>query len=315
MNLTGTHRPSSFGFNLVRHPPLSRTWALLVLAIAFALIFWLDLATGSAPVHHLYYLPIIFAAVRFRARGAFFAVLAAVVCYHVANRDFLTWHYQESDILRIVIFIAVAVIVERQTAYVRHLHELATTDDLTGLDNLRAFEARLEQMFHAARQHRRPLALIALDLDRLKSLNDVHGHLAGAEAVQHVGQVLATRLPAESAACRYGGDEFVIALPRCGEAEAAEIAEDLRGAVHALAPVLAGIEFPVGTLSISVGIACWSAERAPADQTFDAQTTGRALFHAADAALYAAKRDGRNCIRTDTARRTEPVSASDPARG
>lgn len=108
---------------------------------------------------------------------------------------------------------------------------------------------------------------------------------------------MATRLPSDSAACRYGGDEFVIALPLLGEAESVVVAEDLRGAVNALAPVLAGIEFPVGTLSISVGLACWTLdERAPNDVTFDAQMTGRALFHAADAALYAAKRAGRNRI-------------------
>jgi diguanylate cyclase (GGDEF)-like protein len=295
MNLTGNSPRSTF--RLVEHPPLSRPWALLALAVAFGLIFWLHLVTGSTPVHHLYYLPIIYATVRFRGRGAFLAVLTAVVLYHLANPAVWSWHYEESDILRIAMFIAVAVIVERQTAYVRHLHQLATTDDLTGLHNLRAFEARLAHMFHAACEQRRPIALLALDVDRLKSLNDVHGHLVGAEAVQTVGGILAARLPRESAACRYGGDEFVVALPWCGHVDAAGIAEDLRGAVNALAPVLAGIAFPVATLSISVGVACWAIdENTPLEKPFDAAMTGRALFREADAALYAAKNGGRNRI-------------------
>jgi two-component system, NtrC family, C4-dicarboxylate transport sensor histidine kinase DctB len=299
MNLTGVSRPS--GFHFIEHPPLSRSWAFVALIVAFGLIFWLDLDTGSAPVQHLYYLPIIFAAVRFGGRGGFLAALSAVVLYHVANHIAWTVHYEESDILRIAMFVAVALIADRQTAYARHLHRLAMTDDLTGLHNLRAFEARLEEMLRDARQRRTPLSLLVLDLDRLKSLNDVHGHLAGAEAVRTVGSVLATQLPADAAACRYGGDEFVVALPRVDEAAALAIADHLRRAVNALAPVLAGIAFPVATLSISVGVACWTAEpgaqtRVDPKEPFDAALAGRTLFHAADVALYAAKRGGRNRI-------------------
>ena len=79
------------------------------------------------------------------------------------------------------------------------------TDDLTGLHNLRSFEERLRIMVRVARETKTPLSLLVLDLDRLKSLNDVHGHLAGAEAVRTLGEVLAARLPRESTACRYGG--------------------------------------------------------------------------------------------------------------
>jgi diguanylate cyclase (GGDEF)-like protein len=253
-------------------------------------------------VHHLYYLPIIFATVRLGGRSGLLTAVVAAVLYHVANRDILAGlNYRESDVLRIAMFIAIAVIADRQTAYAHHLHRLAMTDDLTGLHNLRAFEARLESMLHAARDRRMPLALLVLDLDRLKSLNDVHGHLAGAEAVQNVGHVLAAQLPSASAACRYGGDEFVIALPQCGQTEAVGIAEDLRRAINALAPVLAGIPFPTATLSISVGVACWTVAQSTAlNEPFDADMTGRALFRAADAALYVAKRDGRNRIGVET---------------
>lgn len=132
-----------------------------------------------------------------------------------------------------------------------------------------------------------------LDLDRLKSLNDAHGHLAGAEAVRTVGQLIAAGVPGEAVACRYGGDEFVVALPRTTRDRARQIAEGLRHAVQATAATLAGIPFPPGTLSISIGIA---------GRTFEAgaregdEQAGEALFRQADGALYIAKARGRNGI-------------------
>ena len=126
------------------------------------------------------------------------------------------------------------------------------TDDLTGLHNLRSFEARLASLVAAARENRSELSILVLDLDRLKQLNDVHGHLAGADAVRTVGHILADRLPSEAVACRYGGDEFVIAVPGCGAPRVEELANDLRTAVNSVAPVLAGKNRETGTLSISI---------------------------------------------------------------
>jgi two-component system, cell cycle response regulator len=102
-------------------------------------------------------------------------------------------------------------------------------------------------------------------------------------------------------ACRYGGDEFVIALPECDEWRARAFADELRGAVNTFAPVLAGVSFPAGTLSISVGIASTAntglvgsiPDRS--DEAHD-DAAGEALFRAADAALYAAKAGGRNRV-------------------
>ena len=106
------------------------------------------------------------------------------------------------------------------------------------------------------------MSLLVLDLDRLKSLNDTHGHLTGAEAVRTVGHILGSQLPADAVACRYGGDEFVVALPRRSEADVLGIADGLCRAVHESAPTLAGKRFPAGTLSISVGVAHrnWTVE-------------------------------------------------------
>ena len=132
-------------------------------------------------------------------------------------------------------------------------------------------------------------------------MNDTHGHLAGAEAVRTVGHLIAGRLPEGAVACRYGGDEFVIALPDCDERKARTFADQLRLAVSAAGPVLAGLAFPPGTLSISVGIASTSNTGPPelnADRDAAAHDVlmGEALFRAADGALYAAKAGGRNRV-------------------
>lgn len=268
------------------------------MVVALAAIFALDRATGDAPVQHLYYLPIIVAALTFGRLGGIAASLAAIILYHLANESLFTPGRAEPDIVQIALFIAVGVVTARLVSDADRLRRLATTDDLTGLHNLRSFEARLAKMLRAARQEKVPLSLLVLDIDRLKSLNDRYGHIAGAEAVRTVGQIIAAHLPSGAVACRYGGDEFVIALPQCTPARAEEIAVGLRQAVSAAAPVLAGHHLPAATLSISVGVACRAfdvqALRVRAVGTNDQE--GEALFRSADDALYRAKAGGRNRV-------------------
>jgi diguanylate cyclase (GGDEF)-like protein len=151
------------------------------------------------------------------------------------------------------------------------------------------------------------MALLVLDLDRLKALNDRHGHLTGAEAVRLVGHIIADCVPLDAVACRYGGDEFAIAIPRCAPDACRDVADTLREAVHASAPLLAGHQFARGTLSISVGAACRVIGRSGARvaaATRDADD-GEALFRCGDRALYQAKRGGRNRIWVDAAETAE----------
>ena len=194
------------------------------------------------------------------------------------------------------VFMAAGLVAAKLADDGRRLHRLAITDDLTGLHNLRLFEIELGTMMRAARVTNAPLSLLVLDIDRLKALNDEYGHLAGAEAVRTVGHVIAEHLPADAVACRYGGDEFAIAMSRSA-AEAGSLADDLRRAVLARAPVLAGVHFPEGALSISVGLAsrCFDRPVIAVDQP-PPDRESEALFHAADMALYAAKNSGRNRV-------------------
>jgi diguanylate cyclase (GGDEF)-like protein len=261
-------------------------------------VFALDRTTGAAPVQHLYYLPIIVAGFRFQMRGGVLAGLSAIVLYHLANPHLLTTRYGESDLLQIVLFMAVGVISARLSRDARRLQLLAMTDDLTGLHNLRSFEGHLAMMVRTARERRTRLVLLALDVDRLKTLNDQYGHMTGAEAVRLIGHIIAERLPPEAMGCRYGGDEFVIAMPHGGLRGGQQLADDLCRAVRDCAPVLAGRPFAAGTLSISVGVvsAAFNPGGGAADLARRDREDGESLFGEADAALYRAKINGRNQV-------------------
>jgi diguanylate cyclase len=218
--------------------------------------------------------------------------------YHLANPHLLTFRYGESDLVQIVLFLAVGLITAKLTLNTQRMRQLAMTDDLTGLHNLRSFEAQLVTMVRSSRESHAPLAVLVADVDQLKLLNDEFGHLTGAEAVRTVGRIIGRRLPPGAVACRYGGDEFVIAIPQCTLFLAHKVADNLCRAVSDTSPVLAGRSFAAGTLSISVGASWASFDRSaplPASSHRDVET-GESLFRAADAALYRAKAGGRNRV-------------------
>jgi diguanylate cyclase (GGDEF)-like protein len=278
--------------------PFSTRWALALIGLGLLSVFLLDRATGGVPFQHLYYLPIIFAALRFGKRGGLGSSLAAVGLYHAANPALLRFSHGERDAVQVALFFVVGLVTARLHEDARRLEALAGTDDLTGLHNLRAFEQRLRPLVRSSRRARTPLSLLVLDLDGLKSLNDRLGHLAGAEAVRTVGHIIKSHLPPEAFACRYGGDEFVVALPGQSVSAADGTASAILGSVRETAPVLDSIELPPGTLSVSIGLACLDGRAGgnPGGTEPDDDRVGEALFRTADAALYEAKRNGRGRI-------------------
>lgn len=278
--------------------PVQLSWAgaMALVGGALLVVFSLDRATGVAPVQHLYYVPIMLAAFRFKMRGGVVGALVSILLYHLANPHLLTFRYGEQDLVQIALFVTVGLVTAKLAHDADRLRQLALTDDLTGLHNLRSFEAHLATIVRASRREHAPMALLVLDVDRLKLLNDKYGHLTGAEAVRDVGHLVGRQLPLRAVACRYGGDEFAIAIPRCTASEGHRVAEALRLAVQNSAPVLAGRPFAAGTLSISVGGTCALVEHSASSRTlsFRDVDVGEALFRAADDALYRAKAMGRN---------------------
>lgn len=268
--------------------------ALCAVFLCLAAIACLDFVSGESPVQHLYYVPIVFAAVRFSARFALFVTAAAVVLYHLANPPAPSMGYRQADLLQSAVFFACCLCSRKLARDARRLAKLARTDDLTGLLNLRGFEEGLRLMLASAIENGGPVTLVVVDADRLKSVNDTLGHLAGADAVCLIGAAIARVFPSPAIACRYGGDEFAIALP-CGLEAARTRARELRGAVQACTPRLAGHSLPAGSLSVSIGIASRLFDASPGP---DPVRAGASLFRAADSALYLAKRQGRNRLAT-----------------
>ncbi len=181
---------------------------------------------------------------------------------------------------------AMGLLIEVETARAALL-EVAVRDALTQLYNRRFFSARLEEEVQRARRQPVPVALVLVDIDHFKRINDTYGHAVGDEVLQRVAEVLQAQARPYDVAARFGGEEFVLMLPGSTAAEGAAVAERIRQAVQALR--LASLE---GGASPQITVSLGVAELAGAPDDADA------LLRRADAAMYRAKHDGRNRIVT-----------------
>jgi diguanylate cyclase (GGDEF)-like protein len=184
----------------------------------------------------------------------------------------------------------------RLTRRETQLQELARTDPLTGLSNLRAFRTRLEEEVKRARRYRTPLSCVMVDMDRLKPINDEMGHAAGDAAIAAVAEVMQHELRETDFGARYGGDEFVLLLPHTSGTEARVFAERVSARLRESDLRLGERRIP---LSASFGIASLH-DGYP-------EETEENLVHRADEALYAAKRAGRGCVAQHSGMEDSPV--------
>ncbi len=161
------------------------------------------------------------------------------------------------------------------------LTQVAISDPLTGLHNRRAFQVRLTEEVERTRRSGTPFALLLVDLDHFKQVNDRFGHQAGDQALQALAAVLHNELRAVDLPARIGGEEFAVLLPNTAEHGALQAAERLRAAISAQ-PI--SHQHTALTITASVGVA-WCPTHAD---------TGDGLLRVADQALYQAKRAGRN---------------------
>lgn len=164
------------------------------------------------------------------------------------------------------------------TQTIARLRAEADRDYLTGLANRRRFRTALGQELERWRRYNVPCALVLVDIDHLKKINDQHGHSAGDRVIRHVASALLELSRDNDTTARLGGEEFALLLAGVGDEKAIAAAERLRYAV-CVAPVK-----EIGTVTVSLGVAaCPSHARSE-----------RTLYAASDAALYRAKGEGRN---------------------
>ena len=173
------------------------------------------------------------------------------------------------------------------------LERLSSTDELTGLLNRRDLTARFEAELNRAVRLGDPLAVLMIDLDGFKAFNDRFGHLEGDAVLRHLGEFLSGCLRSIDVAVRYGGEEFLVLLPSTDRESAVGLAERLRSAFSKIDREFGEADV---TVTFSVGVAALPE---------DGQTAGE-LIEAADGALYAAKRQGRDQVQVAGPARSSP---------
>ena len=172
------------------------------------------------------------------------------------------------------------------------LEKLSVTDGLTGLFNHRHFEERLHIEFRRAQRYSDPVALIMLDLDHFKDINDRYGHPFGDRVLRGTGELITTSIRDPDICARYGGEEFAIILPKAHLQGSVAVAERVQREMGQKAYVFEGGE--VGRsksvevrVTASIGIALYPSKDVNSPEV---------LVKFADQALYRAKRDGRNRV-------------------
>jgi diguanylate cyclase (GGDEF)-like protein len=205
--------------------------------------------------------------------------------------------YSQEDLNLLEIFAGYISISIQNVLDGRQAQEIAKRDNLTGLYNDRYLHIALADTIRRCQEEDRDMALLFLDLDYFKHVNDTHGHLAGSQVLREVGQLLRRQVkPLGGIPARYGGDEFVLLLPGVDIEAAIDVAEEIRAAVvgetFCAGPGDIQLEpLDLKGITCSVGVATLRQHLEPG---LPLETSKSTLLRLADAAMYVAKETGRN---------------------
>jgi diguanylate cyclase (GGDEF)-like protein len=250
---------------------------------------------GASAIGVLPLVPVLWAAL-YGTSGGLLVSVAGVAAMFIAPIVLVgAPRYTSSDWARATLWslgaLLIGVTVQRLVMTVRRqrqeLERLALTDSLTDLPNHRAWKEGLERALASASRGDGRVALAMIDIDRLKWINDSHGHEAGSAAIKACADAWHTEVRANDILARFGGDEFGLILDDAAEDEAALVGERLRAATP-------------NPITCSIGVALWTGHE-----------TARELFIRADRALYDAKRGGRDRVVVAAAPATSAPSAVD----
>lgn len=249
--------------------------ALIIGVLIYALTtIWLGTESVEAEMHSQSVAKLSFAADRLSAMiWAFFWVIAFISVFMgmFGYQMFLHWHRTNNLLL------------EQLGRANAELAEQARTDGLTGLANRQSTNQALAECWHNSRLRGERAALLMLDIDLFKHINDKHGHMAGDKAIRMVAGLLRREVRSSDLAGRFGGEEFVLLLRRCDCETALEVAERVRQRVAAALIDEGGTAVQ---LTISIGVAMANHDDSDVDH----------WLRRADTALYEAKHLGRNRV-------------------
>lgn len=159
-------------------------------------------------------------------------------------------------------------------------------DDLTTLANRKHFEQSLDRLIAETQQTNVPFSLLFTDIDHFKKFNDTFGHQTGDQVLRLVGLAVKQNIKGQDIACRFGGEEFAVLLPRTDLQHSVVVAEHIREAVFSKELVKRSTGENLGRITISIGVAEWRRG-----------DTAQSIVERADICLYAAKRGGRNLVK------------------
>jgi diguanylate cyclase (GGDEF)-like protein len=263
-----------------RHVPRRLFW--LLGPIGTALIAWaVGTTNGTSDTEVLYALPVLWVGTFFGNRATAATVLAVAIGHGLgllAGPDGNFDRWCDVTITAGVVAAVSRTLAARYADLVARLTAESRVDPLTGLLNRRGFDERFGAELSRSRREARPVAVVAVDIDHFKRVNDAHGHDAGDRALAWLASTLGEQTRGADITARVGGEEFLIVLPNTDAHRARDFAERLRSAVA----TRAAAETPT-PLTVSVGVA---ASPAPTPT----------LLEAADQALYRAKREGRDRV-------------------
>lgn len=202
---------------------------------------------------------------------------------HLGRIVFTRQHrFAEAELAMLEMLIGILFYPLRNALLYREALESSMRDALTGIGNRACMENSFSREIKLARRHKHPLALLLIDVDHFKQINDTHGHRQGDKTLQHIAKLLRQTLRETDQIFRYGGEEFTALLHHTSTEEAKLIAERIRVNI-AMSPVTLAGDDVFATVSLGI-------------TTLEPSDDPDSFFERADKALYKAKNSGRNCV-------------------
>ena len=264
------------------------TWVMIVF------ITWVLMYTGrlESPLINLYLLVIITSALTLGKSATLLEMLLIAACYlwlgyPDRNRILTFSSYTTTLVAQLSPLLLVAYVTTMLSADIRRalmqIKFLSETDELTGMYNLRAFTTISERVFKQASRYARPLSMLMIDSDSLKTVNDAYGHEAGNHLLKLTVQCIQSQLRDADFVARYGGDEFVVLLPETPCNGAVEVANRIRHGVESTPLAMQGKKVRT---TVSIGVASFPDHGDNLDD----------ILKMSDEAMYMSKADGRNRV-------------------